>query len=492
MNLLPKQRFSPTTLAALAILALVVANGMRTANVKQWVTLIQSGLYLASITFLVASGFSLIFGLMDVLNFAHGTILMFGAYAGYTVFANPRLFTNTVPLVLVMLCAAWAVGLRLPRRPEGWRRGAVLVLVGVFFWLGWRQMPLEALRAFAGTAAGGAVPTSEAQEPLVRMLVRMGWLALAGGMLGMLLPPVQVQAAMRRRIWAALFLLAGVAVGVLVARNALEQGILALPVDVRFVVALVVGAGTGAFLGALLEWGLIRPLYARPIYQILLTLGLVFVGAELVKLVWGQAAYPPLPTPSLFAERCTSASFVAWLSEHCSAVKVLGRNVPTYRLFVMGVALTTFVAVGVVLQRTRLGLIIRAGVEDDSMVQALGIDVRRVFTLVFALGSALAAMGGVVLAPVEGLDPGMGFRFLLAAVIAVVIGGMGRYSGAALGALLVGMGRAMFDFWGAVGYPLPGGHTWHFSPTVAEASTVIIMAIVLLVRPSGLLGESDE
>ncbi|KPL86574.1 hypothetical protein SE16_13670 [Ardenticatena maritima] len=474
------------------VLLLVVANGMRSANVKQWVTLIQSGLYLASITFLVASGFSLIFGLMDVLNFAHGTILMFGAYAGYTVFANPRLFLNTMPLVVVMFGVAWAVGMGAAWRATGWRRWLALAALGLFLWLGWRHIPLEALRAFAGTSVGGAVPTAEAQEPLGRMLMRVLWLVAAGATLGVLLPPLHVRAGVRRRVWLALGVLLGAAVMVLPARTALEQGILALPTDVRFVIALLVGAGTGAVLGALLEWGLIRPLYARPIYQILLTLGLVFVGAELVKLVWGQAAYPPMPAPSLFAERCTSASFAAWLSEHCSAVKVLGRNVPTYRLFVVGIALATFLAVGLLLQRTRLGLIIRAGVEDDSMVQALGIDVRRVFTLVFALGSALAALGGVVLAPVEGLDPGMGFRFLLAAVIAVVIGGMGRYSGAALGALLVGLGRAMFDFWGAVGYPLPGGHTWYFSPTVAEASTVIIMAIVLLIRPSGLLGESDE
>lgn len=483
-----------------ALILLFTLNGVRTANVQQWVNIVQSGLYLASIFFLVASGFSLIFGLMDVLNFAHGTIFMFGAYTGYSMFANPRLFTNTVPLFGALFAGALFALVIVPdwrkRVPSLWLTYALVTLAGLIAAgitvYAVHEFPLDKLVRFSVVATGGAVPTSEAQEAIPAMLRRMGLLLVAGVLFGALLPASDDD----EETNIAKVLVAGIAALVvsgivLFARDSLETFLLNTNVDLRFFLALAVGTATGALLGALMEWGLIRPLYARPIYQILLTLGLVFVGAEIVKLVWGPAAYPPMERPSLFGEACTSDSITLWLSEHCSAVRVLGRNVPTYRVFVMFVALATFIGVLLLLKRTRLGMIIRAGVQDADMVQALGINVRYVFTLVFALGSCLAALGGVVLAPVEGLNPDMGFEFLIGAVIAVVIGGLGSFPGAAIGALLVGVGRAIFDFWGTSGYPLLGGSELQFSPTVAEASTVIIMAIVLLIRPSGILGKKQ-
>ena len=116
------------------------------------------------------------------------------------------------------------------------------------------------------------------------------------------------------------------------------------------------------------------------------------------------------------------------------------------------------------------------------MVKALGINVRRVFTLVFALGAGLAALGGIGAAPFIPVEPVMGDRFLMQGFITVVIGGMGSYGGAAAGALLLGLARAFGDFL-ALKFSL--------SPAISEASTVIIMAVVLLVRPAGLFGKEE-
>jgi branched-chain amino acid transport system permease protein len=142
------------------------------------------------------------------------------------------------------------------------------------------------------------------------------------------------------------------------------------------------------------------------------------------------------------------------------------------------------------LKRTRMGMIIRAGVQDKDMVQALGINVRRVFTLVFALGTGLAALGGVAAAPFVSVNPGLGQEFVLLAFIAVVIGGMGSYTGAALGALLVGLARAVGDQVVLSGINVPGLEAG-LSPSIARASTVLLMALVLMIRPAGLFGKKE-
>jgi branched-chain amino acid transport system permease protein len=122
----------------------------------------------------------------------------------------------------------------------------------------------------------------------------------------------------------------------------------------------------------------------------------------------------------------------------------------------------------------------------------LGINVRQVFTFVFALGSAMAALGGVIVAPFLGVFPEMGAIFLLQAFIAVVIGGMGSYTGAAIGTILLGLARAFGDHFVAVGIDLPLlDATLKGSPAMARASTVLIMAIVLLVRPAGIFGKKE-
>ena len=267
---------------------------------------------------------------------------------------------------------------------------------------------------------------------------------------------------------------------------------LALSPDIRFLLALLIGAAVGALVGVAIEVVLIRPFYGQPVTQLVLTLGLLIVLTDLIEGIWGEEGNPPMQPPSLFAESCRSDNLWVWFSERCASVDVLGRAFPTYRLFIIFVGILVFLGVLLILRRTRIGMIIRAGVQDSEMVEALGINVRRVFTLVFALGSALAALGGVIAAPFLGVYPAMGATFQLQAFIAVVIGGMGSYVGAAVGTLILGLARAFGDYFVASGIQLPFmDQVISGSPAIAKASTVLIMAIVLLVRPAGLFGKKD-
>jgi len=184
----------------------------------------------------------------------------------------------------------------------------------------------------------------------------------------------------------------------------------------------------------------------------------------------------------LFAQPGKAETVLEWLRQGSATLNIFGVTFPTYRLFIIFLGITMFVALSLVMKYSRLGMIIRAGVQDRDMVEALGINVRRVFTLVFAMGTALAALGGIGAAPFMPVEPVMGDRFLMQGFITVVIGGMGSTTGAALGALLLGLARAFGDYL-ALKYGL--------TPSISEASTVIIMVIVLLARPSGLLGKKE-
>lgn len=473
------------------------------------VSVILSGLTLGALYFLVTSGLSLIFGLMDVLNFAHGLFFMLGAYLGYTLYANPRMVLNTVPLVLALAGAVYVGGFLAGRVPASAINtlpvivtrtlSGILLAVGggLLLWGVW-GLDLLALAANAPTSTGGAIPTDVAQDPDSRFLTRLILLALSGLLLGAVLA---LNARRENRAgalptWRGM--LAGIvafaaAVGMAYWRTSGETSLLNLPSDLRFVLALLFGAIGGAALGALVEWSMIRPLYARPIYQVLLTLGLVFVGTEIIRSIWGPTGYF-MQTPDFFStpgDNCPSPDILAFLRDHCSSISVLGRPFPSYRIFLIVLGIITFVGVLLLLRRTRMGMIIRAGVQDRDMVQALGINVRRVFTLVFALGTGLAALGGVAAAPFVSVNPGLANEFILLAFIAVVIGGMGSYTGAALGALLVGLARAFGDQIVLSGVSIFGFEGGNLSPSIARASTVLLMAVVLLIRPSGLFGKKE-
>jgi len=218
------------------------------------------------------------------------------------------------------------------------------------------------------------------------------------------------------------------------------------------------GVAAGAVLAVLVELTMIRPLYGRPMRQVLVTVGLAAAGIALLSAVWGT---DPVPVAK-----------PRWAA---GTTHLLGATVPNDRFLVIGAALAVLAALLLFLRRSRYGLVVRAGVEDRSMVTALGIDVRIAFTLVFAIGGAAAALAGGLAATYFGsITPGLGGTMLLFAFIVVVIGGMGSVIGSALAAALVGLVQQFANYYAAAG--------------VGEASAVLLLAVVLLVRPGGLAG----
>ena len=227
----------------------------------------------------------------------------------------------------------------------------------------------------------------------------------------------------------------------------------------RFLVASLLGLIAGGVLAALVELVLIRPLYLRHIEQVLVTVGLSLALVALLQGIWG-------PTERIF-------EVPPWLFETSS---VLGADVPNDRFVEIGVAVAVLVGLLAFLRYTRYGLIIRAGVENRAMVTALGIDVRRAFTLVFALGGVAAALAGVLSGVYFGaIDPERGTSLLIFAFIVVVIGGLGSIAGSAVAAVIVGLTQQYANYYASSG--------------VGDLAVIMLLALTLLVRPSGLAGK---
>lgn len=234
-------------------------------------------------------------------------------------------------------------------------------------------------------------------------------------------------------------------------------GVVVVSVTGEFWLALIVAPLGVGVLGFLLERTMIRPLYGRdPLTHVLLTFGVAVVVSEAVEIIWGP--------------RVQSLAVPAALS---GSMGFLGIQYPTYRLVVLFVTIVVVGVVWLVLRRTNIGLIIRSGTHDREMVEALGINIRRVFTGVFVAGSMLAALAGVLIGPLRSVHPEMGTEVIVYAFIAVVVGGMGSVGGAVAGALLVGVAELL----GAL--VIPG---------MAKAVIYAIVVLVLLVRPTGLFG----
>jgi branched-chain amino acid transport system permease protein len=298
---------------------------------RPYLTLTVAGLAMGMLIFLVASGLTLIFGLMDVLNFAHGALFSWGAYVGFT--------------------AAVALNGR----------------------LGWVEAPA----------------------------VGVNLLLLAAALLG-------------------------------------------------------AGAATLA-LGIVVERVIVRPVYGQHLFQILITLGATIVLEELIRIVWGPNDQV-MPVPVTFQGSWDLADVV----------------VLRFPVMAIVLGLAVYAGMQLVLKRTRVGLIVRAGVENTEMVQVMGHDISRYFTGVFAAGSALAGMGGLMWAMFsQSVRPAMGGEQLIFAFVVVIIGGLGSVTGSLVGALLVGLS------YNYVAYLLP---------KAAIGVTMALMVAVLLVRPTGLFG----
>jgi branched-chain amino acid transport system permease protein len=308
-----------TPLLALAALPLV-------GSASTWVTLTAAGLAMGMIIFIIASGLTLIFGLMDVLNFGHGVFIALGAFVAVSVL-------GTVP--------DWTTADNL---------GLNLAAIG--------------LAMLAAMVAAGAA----------------GWL---------------------------------------------------------------------------FERLLVRRVYGLHLMQILITMGGMVVGEELIKMIWG---------PQMIALEVPTALRGALLFGDAAIEK--------YRLLAVAVGLVVFVALLLVLNRTKLGLLIRAGVQDKEMVESLGYRIRRLFVGVFVAGSALAGLGGVMWGLYQqGVVPQMGARVNVLIFIVIIIGGLGSTAGCFVGAMLVG---------------LLANYTGFLTPKLALFSNILLMAAVLLWRPQGL------
>ena len=208
-------------------------------------------------------------------------------------------------------------------------------------------------------------------------------------------------------------------------------------------------------LGAALYFGLIRRMrHAGPMNQVLVTFGLIFIFLDLFRIVWGDIALGVEP-PSALAD----------------TVQVFGVTYSAYRLFIILLGFSVMALLQLVLTRTPIGAMIRAGVDNEQMAACLGINVELVFFLAFCVGCALAGLAGVVAAPVLSVSPNMGTEILIPTLIVVVIGGLGSLKGAVAGSLLVGFVQTF----GAV-----------LAPQIASIVVYGLLAAALIYRPAGL------
>jgi branched-chain amino acid transport system permease protein len=321
---IPEARFDGIPLALLAILMLAALPLV--GSPWTWLTLTVAGLAMGLIIFIISSGLTLVFGLMDVLNFGHGVFIAFGAFVATTVLAAMGSYTAS-PLLGMNLIAVFAAML-------------------------------------AAMALAGAV----------------GW----------------------------------------------------------------------AF-----ERVIVRPVYGLHLKQILITMGGMIVGEEIIKVIWGPLQIP-LPPP----EALRGSIFVG------------DAAIEKFRLLAVALGLVVFVAMAWVLARTKVGLLVRAGVQDREMVEALGYRVRHLFVGVFVVGSALAGLGGVLWGLYQqSVTPQIGAQVNILIFIVIIIGGLGSTLGCFVGALLVGV---------------LANYTGFLAPKVALFSNILLMVAILVWRPRGL------
>lgn len=492
----------------------VAARGM---DPKDLLITTLRGFSTGSVTFLVAAGFSLIFGLLDVLNLAHGTLYMIGAYVGWTVYVRPDTFVDIMPLILFLMAGfalrfLWeALSDRLNWSPKitkivGW----ILVLVAIALALivvprypiaGWEldnysQSPIS--YSFM-VEQGTRLPAIHLAFEEISAPVAVIGLLFISSMVSFGLALIRKQANQQHDLspkkWITFFILVVLGLFFLLLNTTLTNFLFSLDSNWLFLIAVIIAALSGVGLGALMETTLIQPLYSRPIYQLMLTLGMSTIGIQLVRAVWGMPEFV-LSKPALFrgtGSACPASNLADLFEYNCTTVMLLGGRVRVYdEIFLPIIGVIVLVGVWILLKKSRIGMIIRAGVQDSSMVETLGINVRRVFTLVFALGAGLAALGGVLAAPSNGLSTGMGEKLLLNALIALAVGGLTSYPGAALGSLLVGLIQQFMIKYGQIGIPIPFTDIlFKPTPAIVPASTMLLMVIVLLILPNGLLGKQE-
>lgn len=235
-------------------------------------------------------------------------------------------------------------------------------------------------------------------------------------------------------------------------------GVFMLGLTGNFWLALITVPILVGLLGMAVERVLVRPLYGRgPDEPLLLTFGLGYVLVEAVRILYGSDGQP-FEVPAILS----------------GGIDIEGLGYfPAYRLFVIAVTVALMVVMWLVLERTRFGLVIRAASRDPEIMAVLGVDVRRVFLVTFGLGTALAALAGLLAAPMRSVNPEMGSTVLIEAFVVTVIGGMGSLVGGVVAGMLVGIVSSLTALW---------------RPEMTTISMFALMALVLLVRPQGLFG----
>ena len=235
-----------------------------------------------------------------------------------------------------------------------------------------------------------------------------------------------------------------------------------LHVTNSFWAALALAPVGVAILGGVLEMTTLRPLYKRPpLHGLILTFGVAMALRELVRPIWGK--------DTLIIKAKEIPEIVQ------GAVPIFGMTYPRYRLFVLCFSVLVMVALWLFFTRTRAGIIVRAAVQDSEMLDGLGVNVSRVFTLSFAASAAVAALAGVLLAPWFNVYSTMGVEMILLAFIVVILGGMGSIGGSVLAALLIGVAQSLLAL--------------KFNPQQASILVFAMMVLVLIWRPRGLFGK---
>ncbi len=226
-----------------------------------------------------------------------------------------------------------------------------------------------------------------------------------------------------------------------------------------FMGILLVPLGT-AVIGMLLELTLLKRLYRLNIlYQILMTFGIALIGRELIIIFYGPIGKSFVP-PDILSGTITLGAFFF----------------PIYRIFLLLISTCITFGMWLFIEKTKYGSIIRAGTEDSEMVSALGINISRVFTLIFGLSMAIAGLSGVLSAPIRGVEPMMGEAILGICFAVVIIGGMGSFKGAIIGGIIVGLSQSLVTL---------------IMPSASIIVIFLVMALILLLKPRGLLGIRD-
>lgn len=224
-----------------------------------------------------------------------------------------------------------------------------------------------------------------------------------------------------------------------------------------FILSIAGGALAAMIVGLILERGLIKRFYSRPVEdQILVTFGISIVLVEIIRGIYGGVGQR-VPLPS-WGTGVVDMGFVVY---------------PLYRIEILGIAAAALGVCWIMLYRTRLGLIVRSGIEDALMVRLLGINIQRAFLVVFGVGAAVAGFAGVIYGPIVSIVPDMGFRVLIQSFVVVVLGGVGSFPGAILGGLVAGQILSLTSL---------------FNPVYSDVMLFAAMALILIIKPQGMLG----